>query len=176
MRHFAGRSLVTTLMLCCTILASLAQATRPALSLPVVPPDSVSQDADHLVLESYLSKRKIDPRLVQKIDSACAVLIYPDEEQIKALRQEGDEVYDATVDDGMYYQGMAIEVFNALNVRTVTAAKRFLRFQRWLLDIRKKNLPYWNLILFTPTKKPRVVSAPTLERDSVAAYFDIKVE
>lgn len=172
--HFASRSFAVTFILCCTIVAAHAQTAKPPPPLPSVPLDSVSQDADNLALETYLSTRAVDSRLVQTIDSACAVLIYPDEEQIKALKLEGAEAYDVTVDDGMYYQGMAIEVFNALNVRTVTAAKRFLRFQGWLLDIRKRNLPSWNLILFTPNKEPRVVSAPTLERDSVAAYFDIK--
>ena len=102
------------------------------------------------------------------------VLIYPDDDQIAALRQRGEEAYNISVDDGMYYHGMALEVLSGLNIRIVTAEKRFLRFRgknQRLLDIRKKNLPYWNLLLFASDVDPMIVEAATLDRATVAHYF-----
>ena len=143
---------------------------------PFVPIDSVSLDANSFAIENYLTQRKIERNLIQKVDFKCAVLIYPDKDQVKDLESQGEEAYNTIVDDGNYYQGMAIGILDSLHIKTIVAKKRFILFkgkQQWLLDIRKKNLPYWNLIFFMPNSIPTIVDAVGLEFDTVNKYFNI---
>jgi hypothetical protein len=108
--------------------------------------------------------------------ATCAILIYPTQEQIEEMKQRmGDEDFYIAADDNNWYQGKAIGLLDSLNIKIVTAKTRYLMLKgdnkTWILDLRKENLPSWNLIFFHRTKKPKVVSTVDLDFGQVQEYF-----
>jgi len=64
-----------------------------------------------------------------------------------------------------------------LHVKIIVAKKDYIQIngnKKWVLDIRKKSLPLWNLIFFVKEKDPIVVSAIDLDISKIEEYFDIK--
>lgn len=135
---------------------------------------------DYQKLESYLSRNKIKNDIFETIDFDCAILIYPTDRQIENMKQEyGEDDFYTIADDNEYYQGQAIEyVIDSLGIKKVTASKQFLRLKgitkTWDLDIRKKNLPAWNIIFFKTTKSPEIISAIDLTVEQTKKYFEIE--
>lgn len=131
-------------------------------------------------LDSYLSK-KIPDSALQIIDFDCAILIYPTDEQIEEMKKiEGEEAFYIGADDSNWYQGMSIETMDSVGIKQITASGQFLRLKghdsTWDLDIRKKNLPAWNLIFFKHTKEPQIVSTLDLTVEHVREYFEIGIK
>lgn len=147
--------------------------------------DSVTSDDtthydyhDLFKLTSYLTKRTIDGGETDTVDFDCAVLIYPNDDQIEEMKKEGEEDFYIIADDNNWYQGLAIEIIDSVGIKKTTTDKRFLRLKglqnTWDLDIRKKNLPAWNMIFFKTTKEPMIVSTIDLTVDQVKDYFEVQ--
>ena len=130
-------------------------------------------------LESYLSKMTIDNKKLETVDFDCAILIYPTVDQIEEMKKaEGEDDFYVGADDSSWYQAEAIDKIDSMKIRKVSAEGHFLRLKgqqkTWDLDIRKKNLPSWNLIFFKTTKEPIIVSTVDLTLDQVKDYFEIR--
>jgi hypothetical protein len=127
-------------------------------------------------LESYLVNDAIEDSLLEIVDFDCAILIYPTEEQIEEMiKTEGEEDFYVGADDSNWYQGMAIQMMDSVGIKQISASGQYLRLkgpnESWDLDIRKKNLPAWNLIFFKRTKEPKIVSTIDLTMEEVKVYF-----
>jgi hypothetical protein len=136
----------------------------------------------YYVLGNYFSNTAQKPYRseVQVVDSTCAVLIYPTAEQLKALQEALGADFDLLIDDNTYYQGLAIEMLDSIDVETINAEKRFITFKgeksgTWTLDIRKQGAPAWNLIFFKASKEPRVVPMADLSHQKIIDYFEVGV-
>jgi len=131
-------------------------------------------------LESYLASEQSDTSKVQTIDFDCAVFIYPTDEQIEELKKtEGEDNFYVGADDSNFYQSQAIQLLDSVGIKTADPEKKqFLKFigsqNNWTLDIRKKNLPAWNLIFFKKDKAPQVTPTTMLTLEMVKTYFDKK--
>lgn len=134
---------------------------------------------DYFKLESYFSKIKIKDRCFEIVDFDCAILIFPNDKQIEELKKVngGDDFY-TIADDNQYYQGTAIGIIDSIGIKTITVSKQFLRLignnKTWDLDIRKKDLPAWNIIFFKKTKEPQIISTIDLTAEQAKHYFEIK--
>jgi len=130
-------------------------------------------------LDNYLTTDSFDEKTNDLIDFDCAILIYPTSEQIDEMkRNEGEEDFYIGADDSNWYQAMAIEIIDSVGIKKLTASGRYLRLRgqnkTWDLDIRKKNLPAWNLIFFKSTKEPKIISTIDLTVDEAKNYFEIR--
>lgn len=128
-------------------------------------------------LDSYLTKN-IDNEKIETVDFDCAILIFPTDEQIEELiKTAGEEDFYTIADDSQYYQGTAIGIIDSVGVKTTIVNGQFLRLKgnekTWDLDIRKKNLPEWNIIFFKTTKEPKIISAIDLTVDEIRSYFEV---
>jgi hypothetical protein len=136
--------------------------------------DSVA--VDFLALESYLHRDPVDTAAVETYDQTCAVLVYPTDDQIEEMKKEyGDDFY-TVADDGQFYQAAAIEKLDSAGItQFVSNVKRYARFKgagrEWLLDVRKRDFPEWNIILFSKEKAPKIVYSIDLTTDSIKTYF-----
>lgn len=178
---------------------TLATGTPPAITVDssqmVAPGDSVGLDSLNSVrafdktdsstyyeLQNYFKDQAIaiEPAEIQMVDSTCAILIYPTEEQLAQLRAENGDAFQTIASDNIYYHGMAIQMLDSINVETVTANARYINFeggspsQSWTLDIRKEGAPPWNLIFFHKTKEPEIVPFVDLSRQKIIEYFQIQ--
>jgi hypothetical protein len=127
-------------------------------------------------VQSYVTTKVEDSR-TETIDFNCAIFIYPTDEQIEEMKKQmGEDDFYIVADDNNWYQGTAIGLIDSLNIKKVTAWERYLTLKgnsnSWTLDIRKENLPAWNLIFFNRTKEPKVVSTIDLTIDQVKEYFE----
>jgi len=130
-------------------------------------------------LESYLSKMTIENEKLETVDFDCAILIYPTVDQIKEMKKaEGEDDFYVGADDSSWYQAQAIDKIDSMKINKISAEGHFLRLKgqqkTWDLDIRKMNLPAWNLIFFKTTKEPIIVSTVDLTIDQVKDYFEIR--
>lgn len=144
----------------------------------IITVDTTSYDYDsYFKLESYLTKDKVDNKKFETIDFDCAILIYPTVEQIDEMKKEyGEEDFYIAADDNNWYQGQAIGIIDSVGVKMTTVNGQFLRLKgiqtTWDLDIRKKNLPTWNIIFFKTDKEPKIISTVDLTADEVQDYFN----
>lgn len=128
-------------------------------------------------LENYLAGEQNDASKVQVIDFDCAVLIYPTHEQVEEMKKtEGEDEFYTIADDANFYQTRAIQLLDSAGIKTAGTQKQFVKFvggrSSWTLDVRKKNLPGWNLIFFSKKKAPQPTAAVSVTYDSVKNYFE----
>ena len=128
-------------------------------------------------LGSYVVLEAVDTAELQTINFDCAFLVYPTEEQIEQIKKdEGEENFYTIADDYNWYQSLAIEVLDSAGIRQEDATRRYVTFKgdqkSWTLDLRKANLPAWNMVLFKTNKEPIVVPAIDLTKESVREYFE----
>lgn len=140
--------------------------------------DTTHYDYDtYFQLESYLAKDKLGDTKFELVDFDCAILIYPTNEQIDEMQKEYGEDFYTIADDNSWYQAEALRLIDSLQVRELRTTNRFIRLKgesnSWDLDIRKKNLPAWNLIFFKTTKEPKIISTVDINVYSVSQYFDL---
>jgi len=112
------------------------------------------------------------------IDFDCAVLIYPDEAEIDKMKKEyGVDNFYIIADDNNWYQGMVIEMLDSLGIKKATVHGDSLRFKgesrTWGFDLKRDSLTGWNVILFSRTKGPQVVSTVDLTTQQISDYFGI---
>jgi hypothetical protein len=126
-------------------------------------------------LESYLAPDHVAASDIQMIDTTCAVIIYPSPGQFEQMEQDMGEDFETMVDDGNFYQSAAVGMLDSLGVKTVMAKSRYIGISghSLTLDMRKKHLPAWNLILYNVHKQPIIVSSATLTVGDIVAYFEI---
>ena len=103
-------------------------------------------------LENYLDADPGDISKMQTLNYDCAIIIYPSDEQIEEMKKnEGEDDFFVGADDSNFYQAQAMHLIDSARIRIVNAKKAFLKLQgdqkAWILSIRKKDLPAWNLIL-----------------------------
>jgi len=136
----------------------------------------------YFIFTNYIPPAEDKPvrNTIQTVDSTCAILIYPADEQLKDLEKTLGENFSELFDDYTYYQGLAIEMLDSIDVETANAEKRYLRFKgkksNWVIDIRKEGAPAWNLIFFDVTKEPLIISMKDLSHNKIIEYFGVKPE
>ena len=159
------------------------ETTAESDTLKTSKPDSTKVGAfdydAQFKLENYLADEQADTSKVQSIGFDCTIVIYPTDEQIEEMKKdEGEEDFYVGADDSNFYQSQAMQIVDSVGIKTVMAKKQFLKFtgteKTWTLDIRKKNLPAWNLILFKKNKSPLATPTISLTSEIVRAYFDKK--
>jgi hypothetical protein len=142
--------------------------------------DSSDFDYDKFFnLESYLVNEEVDTSKIQSIAFDCAILVYPTDEQIDEMKKkEGEENFFIGADDSNWYQAQAIQCLDSVGIVQQSCKKQFVKFiglkGEWILDIRRKNMPAWNLILFQRNKLPEIVSTVSLTTAKLKDYFEIK--
>lgn len=134
------------------------------------------ENNSYLNIENYIIKEKIDSSKFDVIDFDCAIIVYPTIEQIDEMKKEyGEEDFYIVADDNNWYQSQAISIIDSIGVKVITINKRFVRLKgvqtTWDLDVRKKNLPAWNLIFFKTDKKPKIAAPINLTVDEVRDYY-----
>lgn len=128
---------------------------------------------------NYLVKGEVSEAEIQVIDFVSALVVSPTDEQIKAMIEEnGEEDFSTIADDASFYQSEGTIALDSFGIKTIDAEKRYIRFvgesESWLLDIRQKGAPAWNIIFFDPKKKPQVNSWVDINFDELIAYYGIK--
>ncbi|MGC4021418.1 MAG: hypothetical protein QM734_05480 [Cyclobacteriaceae bacterium] len=138
-----------------------------------------SEDKSKLLfeLDSYLVDELMDTPKVQVINSDCAIFVYPTHDQVEEMKKaQGEDDFYVTADDSNFYQSQAIQILDSAGIKTFGAVKRYLKFKgsekSWILDIRKKDLPAWNLILFQKNRVPQPTPTIDLTYESVKNYFE----
>ena len=134
---------------------------------------------DYFKLDSYLSKFQIKDHSFEEVDFDCAILVYPTDIQIEEMKKENGELDFYTIaDDNQYYQATAIRIIDSIGIKKITVSKQFLRLivdnKTWDLDLRKKNLPPWNIIFFKKTKEPEIISTIDLTVEQAKQFFELK--
>jgi hypothetical protein len=127
-------------------------------------------------LESYLVSNVPEDAKLQIIDSTCAILVYPTDEQLEELKKnEGEENFYTAADDSNWYMAHALEKMDSAGVRYIEASGRFLQLKgvnkTWTLDVRKRNLLPWNLIFFKLNRDPQIIPTIDLTTEKVKEYF-----
>ena len=115
----------------------------------------------------------------QHITESCAVLIYPTEQQINSEKEKiGEEDFYTIAGDYNFYMGNLIEPMQQLEIKTITAQKRILKFQGtdkdYIIDLDKKgslDLPYWKAILFTKSNAPIFIEVTDTDNDKIINYM-----
>ncbi|HTH57528.1 MAG TPA: hypothetical protein VL728_15865 [Cyclobacteriaceae bacterium] len=172
----------STVILCIIVVAcGKKQSNEVSTTLPVKISGSSSKSSEdynaQFKLENYLAGEQTDPSKVQVIDYDCAVLIYPTHEQVEEMKKtEGEEEFYTIADDANFYQTRVIQILDSAKIKTAGTEKQFIKFagdrSSWTLDVRKKNLPGWNLILFSKKKAPQPTAAVNVTYDLVKSYFE----
>lgn len=112
------------------------------------------------------------------IDFDCAVLIYPTEEEINKMKKSyGEDDFYIIAENNNWYQGMAIEMLDSVGIKKVTVHGDSLRFEgenkTWGFDLKRDSLTGWNIIFFSRTKGPQIISTVDLTTQKIKEYFDI---
>ena len=141
--------------------------------------DPQQNSADSLLkLESYLTSSITDSVKSQKINFNCAVIVFPNKEQIEAMKNDNGDDFLTIAEDASYYQTTALQILDSLKIKSLGSTKNYVTFSgdlgEWTLNVRKKGLPEWNLIFFNTKKEPQIISEVTLTAPEAAAYFDIE--
>ena len=114
----------------------------------------------------------------QVIDSTGVVIINPTAEQMAEMEEEYGEDFLTFADDAAFYHANAMSVLDSVNIKTISAEKRYLKFQgddgkTWLVDTRVEGAPEWNIIFFNRKKTPQIVTAIDVDRREIEQYFDV---
>ena len=131
-------------------------------------------------LENYVVTDKHDTADLVQISKSIALIVDPTEEQITEMQKDSDEEEFYTMaDDATYYHGMAIGLIDSMNVETISATSRYVKFigadnKSWVLDLRGTNAAPWNIIFFNINKEPEIISDMDLDVAKIRSYFDLK--
>jgi hypothetical protein len=126
-------------------------------------------------IETYVIPERKDTASTMTVDYDCAIFIYPTSEQMAEMEQEYGEDLATIADDYQFYQTQAQLLFDSLKISSMYFEKSFLNLQgnekSWSLDVRKKGLPEWNMILFSKNKPPQIVSAIDMTSEKINEFF-----
>jgi hypothetical protein len=153
-------------------------------SLKLTIKDSVSNataiDYDsYLKVESYVVPDQTDTSTCYVIDHDCAVIVNPTDKQIdEMIKLNGEDDFATIADDFSYYQSMAMQMIDSVGIKSESFEKQYVKFigekKSWTLDVRKQNMPAWNIIFFKKNKDPEIISAIDLTSNHVRDYFEVK--
>ena len=150
-------------------------------SLKTVDKDSMKRNEfdyeGQFKLEKYLANDQPDTATIQVIDFNCSLIIDPSSDQVDEMKKRlSEEDLSTIADDNLFYQWQAKQLIDSAGVKAAAAKKRFIKFigtdKSWVLDIRKKDLPAWNLILFNRKKDPQPVSTTSLTFEKIKEFFE----
>jgi len=117
-------------------------------------------------LENFLTTSEPDLRSITIISEPCVVFVFPDSVQIAKMKGSSpaeEEDFYIAADDNSYYDYLASEFLDSLNVKTIHLKTRFLKCEMddesLLLDSRSEASNGWFVVLFEPTRKPRLIDA-----------------
>ncbi|RKD85070.1 hypothetical protein [Mangrovibacterium diazotrophicum] len=117
-------------------------------------------------LENFLSTAEPEQKDVRTISEPCAVFVFPDSVQIAKMKgnsTEQEEDFYIAADDNNYYDYLASEFLDSLQVKTIHLKTRYLKCEleneTLLLDSRSEASNGWFVVLFEPTQKPRLIDA-----------------
>lgn len=127
-------------------------------------------------LKSYLTT--VESLHKQTIDFDCVILIYPTEAQIERMKNDyGEEDFYIVADDNNWYQQKAAEIIDSLGIKRIIASEQYLILKgenkTWTLDIRRNNLPSWNLVFFKRAREPQIISTVSLNMEAARDFFEI---
>jgi hypothetical protein len=128
---------------------------------------------------NYIIKDNVPADEIQVIDSVSALIVDPTDEQIeRMIRENGEEDFSTIADDASFYQSEGVMALDSFGIHTVDANKRYIKFvgksESWVLDIRQKGAPAWNIIFFDPKKSPQINSWVDINFDELIAYYGTK--
>jgi hypothetical protein len=167
------------------LVATLAGCSVKTTEQPDAAPESTTPDTvagfdnrnyeSRFALEHYRPMTNPEQNEIQVIDSACAVFVYPTDDQFEKMEDEFGVDLATLADDNSFYDAEAAMKLDSAGIRTVDAEKRFLHFkgatESWLLDIRKEGAPEWNLIFFKTNGKPEIVTSIDVTSERITSYF-----
>ncbi|HEY8937547.1 MAG TPA: hypothetical protein VIM65_20115 [Cyclobacteriaceae bacterium] len=179
MRFLIYTITVFTLLSCSKTTDKNSSATNDTLQTATKDSVSSGDSADYSKLESYTAPEQTDTALYYTIDHDCAVIISPTDKQIdEMIKANGEDNFATIADDFSYYQSEAMQKLDSVGVKTTSSEKQYLKFAgdkgAWTLDVRKQDLPAWNIIFFKKNKTPEIISAIDLTAEHVKDYFEIK--
>jgi hypothetical protein len=130
-------------------------------------------------IDAYLETSVVNNNDVEIIESDCALLISPTEDQIAAMIKEyGEEDFSTIADDNAWYHSSARMLLDSIGVRIISPATRYVRFVgsegSVMLDLRRKGALPWNLIFFNTKKRPEIFSTVDLSGERIREYFELK--
>jgi hypothetical protein len=172
---------IFTLIVSCTVKkaepeAAVADTTDTEVDSAVMKGDIPDYEA-MFKLETYVVPPQGDTSLVQEIHESMALIVLPTPAQVEAMEAEYGEDFYTIADDASYYQSIAMQMIDSLQVKTVHASKRFVQFtteeDTVTLDVRKQGVPEWNIIFFHVKKKPEIIPAIELTEEHIKNYFDL---
>jgi hypothetical protein len=80
-------------------------------------------------IDAYLETSVVNNNDVEIIESDCALLISPTEDQIAAMIKEyGEEDFSTIADDNAWYHSSARMLLDSIGVRIISPATRYVRF------------------------------------------------
>jgi hypothetical protein len=138
-----------------------------------------SQEADaekFRFIEAYLVDKVEDRSQVDVVDSSVVVIVNPTDEQIEQMQKDLGDDFGTIADDWSYYQYTATMAIDSLHIPFFNVDKRYIEFagkKKWIVDLRKKGAPEWNIILFNKNKSPKVMQGIDVSTDSLRDYFDL---
>ena len=122
-------------------------------------------------IKQYLEYGEPDSAEVQVIDFDCAVFISPSREQIDEM---GPSDYNMGRADYAPREKEQRKLCASNGIKIIKATRKYLEFRNsdryYLMDIRKKGMPAWNVVLYKSGKSPFV---PTgwLTAEMLNEYF-----
>lgn len=138
--------------------------------------DEDAYSAHYTDLDFYLTEKSAAGADIQTIDSTCALIVMPNKNQMDEMTKEYGDDLESVADDGFYYQGLAINILDSLQVKRIEANENSLiefvgNRKTYLLDVRRKGLPEWNIVFFNKNKDPEIISAIDLTPERTKQYF-----
>jgi hypothetical protein len=128
-----------------------------------------------LELANYITTESPATDILEVVDSTCAIIVNPTDEQIKNMETEYGDDFATIADDNSFYHSEAYMKLDSSSIKTIATTHHFLRLQgdseTWVLDLRKEGAPEWNLIFFHKNKKPEVVSSIDVTYEKINDYF-----
>lgn len=114
---------------------------------------------------------------VTELTAACAIIVYPTDEQLAVLEANYGDDFATIADDATFYQGNARMLLDSLHVPIQQAKHAFIRLKgtakTYMLNVRKPQAPEWNMFFFHPGKEPMVVSSIDVDRELIQHYFGL---
>lgn len=124
----------------------------------------------HIKLDFAKTKLRIsDTSQTRLIDKICAISVIPDTSWINKQQREMGDDWNEVVSDNQYYEQIAIDTLEKLDIPTFFAAreKRFVNFTKkdkssFMIDLTKMK-DAWGLILFNGIDNPVLWSSTEID-------------
>src|SRR5690606_6040410 len=109
-----------------------------------------------------------------------AIFVSPTNKQVEELKQKHGEDFYTIADDNLWYQNEAFELLDSMQISIVNFDKEATHLKlinldsnEWILNLRQKDAPSWNIILFDNSKTPKIVSSIDVNEELILEYFKL---